>query len=104
MVKNCISLSKMTVGETLPIIGACEICISNDTGFAHISAALGFKMFNAFYGFTSFSLWDLIVKIFQLLFLREKLLKAVDTIQMVKDKISFDKVLSKTLNMLELTC
>ena len=40
---NCVSLSKMTIEEILPIIGACNFCISNDTGFAHISSALDLK-------------------------------------------------------------
>jgi len=39
----CISFSKMTIKETIPVIGACDFCISNDTGFAHISSALNLK-------------------------------------------------------------
>ena len=41
--KNCISLSKMTIGQTIPIIASCIFCISNDTGFAHLYAGLGLK-------------------------------------------------------------
>ena len=41
--KNCISFSKMNIDETLPIISACDICISNDTGFAHVASALDLK-------------------------------------------------------------
>ena len=41
--KNCISFSKMTIEETLPIIGVCDVCISNDTGFAHVASALGLR-------------------------------------------------------------
>ena len=33
----------MTIQETIPVIGACDFCISNDTGFAHISSALNLK-------------------------------------------------------------
>jgi len=41
--KNCISFSKMTIAQTIPIIVSCKFCISNDTGFAHLSAGLGLK-------------------------------------------------------------
>ncbi len=41
--KNCISFSKMTIAQTIPIIAACNYCISNDTGFGHLSAGLGCK-------------------------------------------------------------
>ena len=41
--KNCISFSKMTIAQTIPIIASCKFCISNDTGFAHLSAGLGLK-------------------------------------------------------------
>ena len=41
--KNCISFSKMSVSEIIPVIAACKYGIFNDTGFAHISSALGLK-------------------------------------------------------------
>ena len=41
--KNCISFAAMDIAETIPIIAACKYCISNDTGFGHISAGLGLK-------------------------------------------------------------
>ena len=41
--KNCISFAAMDIAETIPIIAACKFCISNDTGFGHISAGLGLK-------------------------------------------------------------
>ena len=41
--KNCISFAAMDIAETMPIIAACKYCVSNDTGFGHISAGLGLK-------------------------------------------------------------
>ncbi len=41
--KNCISFTAMNIAETIPVIAACKYCISNDTGFGHISAGLGLK-------------------------------------------------------------
>jgi len=41
--KNCISLSKKSVAEIIPIVAACNYAICNDTGFAHIASGLGLK-------------------------------------------------------------
>ena len=41
--KNCVSFSKMTIDETIPIIAACQYYIGNDTGWGHIAAALNLK-------------------------------------------------------------
>ena len=41
--KNCISFSRMTIAETIPIISACQYYIGNDTGWGHISSGLGLK-------------------------------------------------------------
>ena len=38
---NCLSLGFMDISETLPIIKNCNLAVSNDTSFSHISAALG---------------------------------------------------------------
>jgi len=43
-IKNkCISFSKMSIAETIPIISACQYYIGNDTGWGHISSGLGLK-------------------------------------------------------------
>jgi len=41
--KNCISFCKMNLSETIPIIGASQYYIGNDTGFGHIASGLGLK-------------------------------------------------------------
>ena len=41
--KNCISFKDLKISETLPIIKNCNVCISNDTGWLHISSALNIK-------------------------------------------------------------
>ena len=40
---NCITLNKMDITETLPIIKNCNLAVCNDSSFNHISAALGIK-------------------------------------------------------------
>ena len=39
----CMPLDDLSIKETLPIIKNCNISICNDTGFGHLSAALGVK-------------------------------------------------------------
>ncbi len=39
----CIPLDNLSIKEILPIIKNCDISICNDTGFSHLSAALGIK-------------------------------------------------------------
>ena len=41
--EKCISFSRMSIGDTLPIIGACQYYIGNDTGWGHISSGLNLK-------------------------------------------------------------
>ena len=41
--EKCIPLDHLTIHETLPIIKNCNVSICNDTGFGHISSALGIK-------------------------------------------------------------
>ncbi len=41
--EKCYPLDNLTIAETLPIIKNCNISICNDTGFAHLSSALGIK-------------------------------------------------------------
>jgi heptosyltransferase-2 len=40
---RCIPLDNLTISETLPIIKNCNVSICNDTGFSHLSSALGIK-------------------------------------------------------------
>ena len=40
---KCVPLDNLTISETLPVIKRCNVSICNDTGFAHISSALGIK-------------------------------------------------------------
>ena len=40
---RCTSFSKMKIGETIPIISACQYYIGNDTGWGHIASGLNLK-------------------------------------------------------------
>jgi len=40
---KCVTLNKLKISETFPIIKNCNIAICNDTSFSHLSAALGIQ-------------------------------------------------------------
>ena len=40
---KCVPLDNLSIAETLPIIKNCNVAICNDTGFSHLSSALGIK-------------------------------------------------------------
>ena len=95
--EKCISFAGMTISETIPIINSCQTYIGNDTGWAHISAALNLKSLYLFCDSPSdaYGTW------------RNNIEIIVPEGEIVckhntrgKDKISFNKVLSKALEMI----
>ena len=95
--EKCISFAGMTISETIPIINSCQTYIGNDTGWAHISAALNLKSLYLFCYSPSdaYGTW------------RNNIEIIVPEGEIVckhntrgKDKISFNKVLSKALEMI----
>ena len=46
--KNCVSLERLSIKETLPIIKNCDYYIGSDTGFAHIAVGLGVRALTLF--------------------------------------------------------
>jgi heptosyltransferase-2 len=96
---NCISFKDLTIQETLPIIKNCNIYIGNDTGWLHISSALNKKCLALFmdspvqaYGKYSKNIT---------LVLPEGETEATTTHNTRgKEKISFEKVFNKSLELL----
>ena len=96
--KNCISFSKMSITETIPIISACHNYIGNDTGWGQISAALNLKSLFLFCDSpTIYGLWRKNISI---------IVPVGETIESCghntrgKDKISFEEVLNKSLKLI----
>ena len=94
---KCISFSQMTISETIPIIGACQNYIGNDTGWAHISAALNLKCLYLFCDSPSeaYGAWRSNIEI--IIPEGEKVCKHNTR---GKDKISFDEVLNKSIKLI----
>ncbi len=93
--KNCFSLENLSIKEILPVIKNCDLYIGNDTGFMHISAALGIKSIGIFvdspaYSYSGYS--DNIIAIVP----EGETLESTTHDTLGKDKISFEEVFKKT--------
>jgi len=99
LVPNSVSLSKLELEEIIPIIASCKFYIGNDTGPLHISANLGLKCLALFCDSppAAYGVWNSNIKI---------IVPDGETIESTghntrgKDKISFDEVLKKSLELI----
>ena len=87
----------MTIEETIPIIGACQSYIGNDTGWGQISAALNLNSLFLFCDSPSeaYGTWR---KNIQIIVPEGQTICEHNT--RGKDKISFNEVLSETLKLI----
>ena len=98
--KNCISLSKKSILEIIPIIGACEFGIFNDTGFAHIASGLGLKCLVLFMDSPPSS-YGTYSKNISIIVPKGLTIETCMHNSRGKDKISIDHVLEKSLKILD---
>ena len=96
---NCISFKDLKIGETMPLIKNCNLYIGNDTGWLHISSALNVKCLALFmdspvqaYGKYSNNINVIIPEG------ETEETTTHDTLG--ADKISFEKVLNKSIKLL----
>jgi heptosyltransferase-2 len=98
-VQGCVSLSKLNLEEIIPIIASCKYYIGNDTGFGHLAANLNAKSLMIFVDSPiNYALWNNNIKF---------ILPVGETVESfrghnarAKDKISFDEVLKKSLELI----
>ena len=98
-VKGCISLSKLNIEQIIPIIASCKYYIGNDTGFGHLAANLNTNSLMIFVDSPiNYALWNKNIKF---------ILPMGETVESfrghnarAKDKISFDEVLKKSLELI----
>ena len=97
--KNCVSFSSMKIIETIPIISACQYYIGNDTGWGHISSGLGLKSLVLYMDTPPLAYGTYIKN-------RSAILPDGETMESCghntrgKDRIPVDKVLNKTLELM----
>ena len=98
-VSNSVSLAKLDLEQIIPIIAACHFYIGNDSGPLHISANLGLKCLAIFCDSppSAYGIWNPNIKI---------IVPAGKTVESTghntrgKDRISFDEVLKKSLDLI----
>ena len=96
---QCISFRDLKISEAMPIIKNCDLYIGNDTGWLHISCALDIKCLALFmdspvqaYGKYSKNI-DIVVP-------EGETEETTTHDTLGSDKISFDKVLTKSIHLL----
>ena len=96
---QCISFRDLKISEAMPIIKNCDLYIGNDTGWLHISSALNIKCLALFmdspvqaYGKYSKNI-DIVVP-------EGETEETTTHDTLGSDKISFDKVLTKSIHLL----
>ena len=97
--KNCISFSKMTIAETIPIISACQYYIGNDTGWGHISSGLGLKSLMLFMDSPP-AAYGVYSKNIYLVLPDGETVESCGHNTRGKNKITVEKVLNKTLELI----
>ena len=96
---NCISFEKLSIQETLPIIQNCNMYIGNDTGWLHISSALNKKCLALFMDSPA-QAYGTYSKNISLIVPEGETESTTTHDTLGKEKISFEKVLNKSLELL----
>ena len=97
--KNCISFCDMTISETIPIIGACQYYIGNDTGWGHISAGMNLKSLFLFMDSPPLA-YGVYSKNISIIVPESETIESCGHNTRGKDKISFEKTLKKILEII----
>ena len=97
--KNCISFSKMTIAETIPIIAACQHYIGNDTGWGHLASGLGLKSLFLFMDSPPLA-YGVYSKNISIIVPQGETIESCGHNTRGKNKISYDEVLTKTLELI----
>ena len=96
---RCTSFSAMKIAETLPIIGACQYYIGNDTGWGHISSGLNLKSLFLFMDSPP-SAYGVYSKNISIIIPDGETIESCGHNTRGKNKISVDKVLHKSLELI----
>ena len=96
--KNCISFEKLSIKETLPIIKNMSLMVSNDTSWAHIAVALKVRALTLFMDSPVMAYGRYSSRMVTVEPEGEKDSTTHDTLG--TNKISYDEVLTKTLELI----
>ena len=96
---RCTSFSKMKIGETIPIISACQYYIGNDTGWGHIASGLNLKSLFLFMDSPP-SAYGVYSKNISIIVPDGETIESCGHNTRGKNKISANKVLHKSLELI----
>jgi len=97
--ENCISFCKMSLSETIPIIGASQYYIGNDTGWGHIASGLNLKSLFLFMDSPPLA-YGVYSKKISIICPDGLTLKSTGHNSRAKDRIPVDKVLKKACELI----
>jgi len=97
--KNCISFQDLKIKETMPIIKNCDLYIGNDTGWLHISSALGIKCLALFMD-SPVQAYGKYSKNINIILPEGETEETTTHDTLGADKISFEKVFEKSIELL----
>ena len=97
--KNCISFQDLKIKETMPIIKNCDLYIGNDTGWLHISSALGIKCLALFMD-SPVQAYGKYSKNINIIVPEGETEETTTHDTLGADKISFEKVFEKSIELL----
>lgn len=97
--KNCFSFTNLKISEIIPIIKSCNFCISNDTGFAHISSSLNLKTLILFMDSPPLA-YGAYRKNISIIVPASETIESCGHNTRGKDKILFEEVLKKMVELL----
>ena len=97
--KNCISFEDLKIKETMPIIKNCDLYIGNDTGWLHISSALGIKCLALFMD-SPVQAYGKYSKNINIILPEGETEETTTHDTLGADKISFEKVFEKSMELL----
>ena len=97
--KNCISFEDLKIKETMPIIKNCDLYIGNDTGWLHISSALGIKCLALFMD-SPVQAYGKYSKNINIILPEGETEETTTHDTLGADKISFEKVFEKSIALL----
>ena len=96
---DCVSFENLKIKETIPIINNCNLYIGNDTGWLHISSALGLKCLALFMDSPAMA-YGKYSKNISLIVPEGETEESTTHDTLGKDNISFKKVYKKTIELL----
>ena len=96
---NCVSFKDLKISETFPIIKNCNLYIGNDTGWLHISSALGIKCLALFMD-SPVQAYGKYSKNIEVILPEGETEETTTHDTLGADKISFEKVLNNSIKLL----